>query len=159
MFWKYIWIFSLRIYDWVWFRHQLHKVVRQTWRLKGEQPVFAKSNPFIYSRRYILNVTFHWNFCYSIITKILLFPNFVSVLWVIYKSLVLFHYFRVINEFTFLIYLSMPIDDVAWQARVDIFNSSKSIFKTKTKNRVMLYSFLHHTVYSLYLFLTFILIA
>ena len=72
--------------------------------------------------------------------------------------MVLLHYFKVIKEFTFLIYLSMPIDNLTWQARVGIFNSSKPLFKTKIKNRSMLQFLLHHTIYSLYLFLTFILI-
>ena len=94
--------------------------------------------------------------CYSIIPK--LYVNFLSVLCFIYKSLVLLHYFKVIKKFTFLIYLSMPIDNLTWQARVGIFNSSKPLFKTKMKNRGMLQFLLHHTVYSLYLFLTFILI-
>ena len=76
----------------------------------------------------------------------------------IYKSLVLLHYFKVIKEFTILIYLSMLIDNLTWQARVGIFNSSKPLFKTETKNRGILQFLLHHTVYSLYLFLTFILI-
>ena len=81
-----------------------------------------------------------------------------SVLYFIYKLLVLLHYVKVIKEFTFLICLSMPIDNLTWQARVDIFNSSNPLFKTKIKNRGMLQFLLHHTVYSLYLFLTFILI-
>ena len=76
-----------------------------------------------------------------------------------YKSLVLLHYFKVIKEFTFLIYLSMPIDNPTWQARVGTFNSSKPLFKTKIINRGMLQFLLHHTVYSLYLFLAFILIT
>ena len=76
-----------------------------------------------------------------------------------YKSLVLLHYFKVIKEFTFLIYLSMPIDNLTWQARVGTFNSSKPLFKTKIINRGMLKFLLHHTVYSLYLFLAFILIT
>ena len=76
-----------------------------------------------------------------------------------YKSLVLLHYFKVIKEFTFLIYLSMPIDNLTWQARVGTFNSSKPLFKTKIINRGMLQFLLHHTVYSLYLFLAFILIT
>ena len=75
-----------------------------------------------------------------------------------YKSLVLLQYFKVNKEFTFLIYLSIPIDNLNWQERVSIFNSSKPLFKTKIKNRGMLQFLLHHTVYSLYLFLTFILI-
>ena len=83
---------------------------------------------------------------------------FLSVLCFIYKSLVLLYHFKVIKEFTFLIYLSMPIDNLTWQARVGIFNSSKPLFKTKIKNRGMLQFLLHYTVYSLYLFLTFILI-
>ena len=52
----------------------------------------------------------------------------------------------------------MPIDNLTWQARVGIFNSSKPLLKTKIKNRGVLQSLLHHTVYSLYLVLTFILI-
>ena len=52
----------------------------------------------------------------------------------------------------------MPIDNLIWQARVGIFNSSKPLFKTKIKNRGMLQFLLHRTVYSSYLFLTFILI-
>ena len=72
--------------------------------------------------------------------------------------MVLLHYFKVIKEFTFLIYLSMSIDNLTWQARVGIFNSSKPLFKTKIKNRGMLQFLLHHTVCSLYLFLTFVLI-
>ena len=40
-------------------------------------------------------------------------------------------YFKVIKELTFLIYLSIPTKNVTWQARVDICNSSKSLFKTK----------------------------
>ena len=77
----------------------------------------------------------------------------------IYKSLVLLHYFKVIKEFIFLSYLCRPIDNLTWQARVGIFNSSKPFFKTKIKNRGMLQFLLYHTVYSLYLFLTFILIT
>ena len=53
----------------------------------------------------------------------------------------------------------MPIDNVTWQARVSTFNSSKPLFKTKIINRGMLQFLLHHTVYSLYLFLAFILIT
>ena len=52
----------------------------------------------------------------------------------------------------------MSIDNLTWQARVGIFNSSKLLFKTKIKNRGMLQFLLHYTVYSLFLFLTFILI-
>ena len=52
----------------------------------------------------------------------------------------------------------MPIDNLIWQARVGIFNSSKPLFKTKIKNRGMLQFLLHRTVYSSYLLLTFILI-
>ena len=69
----------------------------------------------------------------------------------------LYVYFKVIKEFTFLIYLFMPIDNLTWQARVATFNSSKPLFRTKIINRGMLQFFLHHTVYSLYLFLAFIL--
>ena len=53
----------------------------------------------------------------------------------------------------------MPIDNLTWQARVGTFNSSKPLFKTKIINRGMLQFLLHHTVYSLYLFLAFILIT
>ena len=42
---------------------------------------------------------------------------------------------------------------------MDISNSSKPVFKTKIKNRVMLKFLLHYTVYSLHLFLNFILIT
>ena len=56
---------------------------------------------------------------------------FLSVLCFIFKSLVLLHYFKVIKEFTFLIYLSMPIDNLTWQARV--FHSSKPLFKKKKR--------------------------
>ena len=73
--------------------------------------------------------------------------------------MVLLHYFEVIKEFTFLIYLSMPIDNLTWQARVGIFNSSKPLFKTKIVKKGMLQFLLHHTIYSLYLFLAFILIT
>ena len=66
------------------------------------------------------------------------------------------HYFKVIKEYTFLTYLSIPIDNVTWQARVGIFNSLKSLLKTETKNVGMLHFLPHHFVYSLYLFLTFI---
>ena len=52
----------------------------------------------------------------------------------------------------------MPIDNLTWQARVGIFDSSKSLLKTKIKNRGVLQFLLHHNVYPLYLFLTFILI-
>ena len=52
----------------------------------------------------------------------------------------------------------MPIDNLTWQTRVGTFNSSKPLFKTKIKDRGMLQFLLHHTVYSLYLFLNFILI-
>ena len=86
----------------------------------------------------------------------LLFPNFKLIF---YKSLVLLHYFKVIKEFIFLIYLSMPIDNLTWQARVSTFNISKPLFKTKITNRGMLQFLLHHTVYSLCLFLAFILIT
>ena len=72
--------------------------------------------------------------------------------------MVLLHYFKVIKEFTILIFLSMPIDNLTWQIRVLIFNSSKPLFKTKIKNRGMLQFLLHHTVYYLHLFLIFILI-
>ena len=93
----------------------------------------------------------------------LLFANFklifLPVLCVSYKFLVLLHYFKVIKEFTFLIYLSMPIDNLTWQARVGTFNSSKPLLKTKVTNRGMLQFLLHDTVYSLYLFLAFILIT
>ena len=52
----------------------------------------------------------------------------------------------------------MPIDNLTWQARVSIFNSSKPLFKSNIKNRGTLQFLLHCTVYSLYRFLTFILI-
>ena len=53
----------------------------------------------------------------------------------------------------------MPIDNLTWQARVGTFNSSKPLFKTKIINRGMLQFLHHHTVYSIYSFLTFILIT
>ena len=53
----------------------------------------------------------------------------------------------------------MLIDNLTWQARVDTFNSSKPLFKTKIIDRGMLKFLIHHTVYSLYLFLAFILIT
>ena len=56
-----------------------------------------------------------------------------------------------------LTYLSIPIDNVTWQARVSIFNSLKSLLKTETKKVGMLHFLPHHSVSSLYLFLTFIL--
>ena len=94
----------------------------------------------------------------------LLFPNlklnFLSVFFFIYKSLILFHYFKLSKSLHFLfIYLSMPIDNLIWQARVCIFNSLKQFFKPNVKNRGMQQFLLHHTVYSLYLFLTFVLIV
>ena len=65
----------------------------------------------------------------------LLFPNFklffLSLLCFIYKSLILLHGFKVIKEFTFLICLSMPIDNFTWQARVDIFNIQNHCSKQK----------------------------
>lgn len=67
------------------------------------------------------------------------------------------HYFKDIKEFTFLIYLSIPIDNVTQQARVGICNSLKSLLKTETKNIEMLHFLLYHTVYSFYLFLSLIL--
>ena len=76
-----------------------------------------------------------------------------------YKSLVFLHYFKVIKEFLFLIYLSMPIANLTWHARVGIFNSSKPLFITKTINRGILQFLLHHTKYSLYLFSAFTLIT
>ena len=70
----------------------------------------------------------------------LLFPNFKLIFYqycvsFTCHSLVLLHYFKVIKEFTFLIYLYMPIVNLTWQARVGIFNSSKPLFKTKKKLR------------------------
>ena len=53
----------------------------------------------------------------------------------------------------------MSIDNLTWQARVGTFSSSKPLFKTKIINRVMLKFLPNHTVYSLYLFLAFILIT
>ena len=53
----------------------------------------------------------------------------------------------------------MSIDSLTWQARVGTLNSSKPFFKTKIKNSGMLQFLLYHTLYSLYLFLTFILIT
>ena len=55
----------------------------------------------------------------------------------------------------------MPIDNATWQARVGIFNSPKSLFKTETKNIgiAALFTPSYFIVYSLYLFLTFILIT
>ena len=100
---------------------------------------------------------FHRNLCYSIIPKF--YVNFLSVLLFIYKLLVLLHHFKVIKEFKFLIYLSMPIYNLTQQVKVGIFNSSKPFFKTKVKNRVMLQLLLRHTIYFLYLFLTLILIT
>ena len=76
-----------------------------------------------------------------------------------YKSLVLLYYFKVIKEFTFLIYLSMPIDNLTWQARAGTFNSSKPLFKTKIINNGLIQFLLDHTVNSLCLFLGFILIT
>ena len=78
---------------------------------------------------------------------------------IFFKSLALLDCFKVIKELTFLMYLSMPKDNVTWQARVWIFNSSKPLFKTKIKNRGMLQFFLHHIESSFYFFLTFILIT
>ena len=49
----------------------------------------------------------------------------------------------------------MPIDNLTWQARV--FHSSKPLFKKKKKGTLQF--LLHHAIHSLYLFLTFILIA
>ena len=53
----------------------------------------------------------------------------------------------------------MLIDNLFWEARVGIFNSSKPLFKIKIKNRGMQQFLLHHTASSVYLFLTFILIT
>ena len=50
----------------------------------------------------------------------------------------------------------MPTDNLTWQARESTFNSSKPLFKTKIINRGILQFLLHHTVYSLYLFLAYI---
>ena len=84
--------------------------------------------------------------------------NFFTSIVFIYNSLVLLHYFKVIKKFTFLIYLSMPKDNLTWHERVGIFKSSKLLFKTKILSRGMLQFLLNHTVYSLYLFLAFVLI-
>ena len=110
-----------------------------------------------YTFFFFFYVNFHRNLCYSIIPKF--YVNFLSVLLFIYKLLVLLHHFKVIKEFKFLIYLSMPIYNLTQQVKVGIFNSSKPFFKTKVKNRVMLQLLLRHTIYFLYLFLTLILIT
>ena len=106
---------------------------------------------------FLPNFNFHRNLCYSIIPKF--YVNCLSVLCFIYKLLVLLHHLKVIKEFKFLIYLSMPIDNLTWQVRVGIFNSSKPFFKIKVKHRVLLQLLLHHTINTLYLFLTLILIT
>ena len=91
---------------------------------------------------------------------LLYFSQTLTVLYFIYNSYVLLHYFKSIKDFTFFIYLSMPVGSITWQARVSIFNSSKPLFKTKIKSRGFLLQFLlHHIVYSLYLIFTFILIT
>ena len=51
----------------------------------------------------------------------------------------------------------MLIDNVTWQAKVGIFSNLKLLFKTETKSIGMLHFLLYYTLYSLYLFLTFIL--
>ena len=53
--------------------------------------------------------------------------------------MVLLHYFKIMKEFRFLIYLSIPIGNFTWKARDGIFNSSISLFKTETKNRFLLH--------------------
>ena len=73
--------------------------------------------------------------------------------------MVLLHHFKVVKEFTVLIYLSMSIDNATWQTRMGIFNSPKSLFKTEIKNRGMLHFLLRHFVCSLDLFLTFIILT
>ena len=93
----------------------------------------------------------------------MLFPNFKFIFYqycvfFFYQYLVLSHYFKVIKEFTFLTDLSMPIDNINWQAKWVLSLVQKTLFKTKIINRGMLQFLLQHTRYSLYLFLAFILI-
>ena len=71
-------------------------------------------------------VTFCWNLC-------LLY--FLPVLCFSYEYCVLLHYFKVMKEFSFLIYLSMQIDSLTWQARMAISNSSKPLVRTKIISR------------------------
>ena len=85
------------------------------------------------------------------ILVILLFQNFKLILYQ-YCDLFTSHWFyytisMLIKEFTFLIYPSMPIVNITWQARVGIFNSSNHCSKQKQKNIGMLHFLLHHTVY------------
>ena len=70
---------------------------------------------------------------------------------VIYLQVIAFlNCLKVVREFTFLIYLSMPIDNVTWQTKVGIFFGSKSLFKSEAKNattstqsyRILCFSFL-----------------
>ena len=65
------------------------------------------------------------------------------------------YYFKVIKEFTFLIYISMLLIILLGRQEWGIFNSSKPLFKTKIKKQ----RYAASSVYSLYLFLTFILIT
>ena len=91
----------------------------------------------------------------------LLFPNFQLFFYqyCVYLQVIGFITLSEGYQRVHISYLSMPIDNRTWQARVGIFNSSKPLLKIKIKNRVMLQFLPHHTVCCLYLFLTFILIT
>ena len=84
----------------------------------------------------------------------LLFPNFklvfVTSIAFYLQVMGFITHSKAVKDFTCLIYLSMPINNFTWQARVGIFNSSKPLLKTQIRNRAMLQCLLHHTVYSLY---------
>ena len=84
----------------------------------------------------------------------LLFPNFklvfVTSIAFYLQVMGFITHFKAVKDFTCLIYLSMPINNFTWQARVGIFNSSKPLLKTQIRNRGMLQCLFHHTVYSLY---------
>ena len=59
----------------------------------------------------------------------------VSILFCIYNLLVWSHYYNFIKAFNNFFYLSMPIDNGTWQARVGIFYAFKPFIKCKSKIR------------------------
>ena len=62
----------------------------------------------------------------------------------------------VIEEFTFHFHLSMPIDNVAWHARVGIFYALKSL--PKIKSNAKKFPVLTNPVFFIYIFLNIIIL-
>ena len=87
-----------------------------------------------------------YGYCIVNFLKVPIFKTtLVSILFLIHNLLVLSHYCNFIKEFNSLLYLSMPIDNGIWQARVGIFFALKLVLKWKSKTRE--FPFLQNPVY------------